>query len=79
MPRWEEGPYTRFKNRSITLCLFTKFCGQVRRIPELLELCGNLSFYCENSVKLIVRSKMELQVKTLILVVTGNDFGPTGI
>jgi hypothetical protein len=48
MPRWEEGPYTRIQDRRVTLCLFTKLCGQVGRIPELLELCGNLSLDCEN-------------------------------
>jgi hypothetical protein len=50
MPRWEEGPYTRIQNRSGTLCLFTKFRRRMGRIPELLELCGNLDFYYENSV-----------------------------
>jgi hypothetical protein len=48
MPRWEEGPYTRIQNRSVTLCLFTKFRRRMGRIPELLELCGNLSLDYEN-------------------------------
>ena len=58
--RWVEGPYKISKSQHNFVPLY-KVLRRGRTYPELLELCGNLNLHDENSVNLIVGSKMELR------------------
>jgi hypothetical protein len=60
-PGWGRGPVQEISKSQHNFVPLYKALRTSRTYPELLELCGNLNLDDENSVNLIVGSKMELR------------------